>query len=178
MGSGGTGGGAAGSVLLGLMVRTAARSGSPTGTSAPQLTQIRPLRLMPSQTRQRQTGPSGFIRLADRRVGRQASRRGLTPTLALLGRRRRPGWSGPNRPRRPGARESEHVPEQAGRETELPPTHPRPPFQEMPAPPHRSLRRLIPWPRHEITMVIAAAPTPGAPSRRRRAPETQCAPGW
>jgi hypothetical protein len=54
-GVGGTGGGATGSVLLGNRVRTAARSGSPGGTTAPHVAQTRPPWLTPSHTRQRQT---------------------------------------------------------------------------------------------------------------------------
>ena len=50
---GGTGGGVGGS-LLGSRVRTAARSGSPRGTSVPQVAQVRLPWLTPSQTRHRQ----------------------------------------------------------------------------------------------------------------------------
>ena len=54
-GVGGTGGGAVGSVLAGNRVRTAARRGSPGGTTAPHVEHTRPPWLTPSHTRQRQT---------------------------------------------------------------------------------------------------------------------------
>ena len=52
---GGVGGGVAGWMLLGVTVRIAARSGSPRGTSAPQVAQTRPPRFTPSHIRQRHT---------------------------------------------------------------------------------------------------------------------------
>ncbi|HWJ53771.1 MAG TPA: hypothetical protein VNT24_10410 [Propionibacteriaceae bacterium] len=54
-GVGGTGGEAVGSVLAGNRVRTAARTGSPGGTTAPHVEHTRPPWLTPSHTRQRQT---------------------------------------------------------------------------------------------------------------------------
>ena len=55
VGGGGVGGGVAGWKVLGVMVRMAARSGSPRGTSAPQVAQTRPPRFTPSHSRQRHT---------------------------------------------------------------------------------------------------------------------------
>ena len=53
LGVGGTGGGEGG-LADGILVRTAARSGSPAGTGVPHVAQVRPAWLTPSQTRQRQ----------------------------------------------------------------------------------------------------------------------------
>ena len=47
--------GVAGLKVLGVMVRIAARNGSPRGTSAPQVVQTRPPRFTPSHSRQRHT---------------------------------------------------------------------------------------------------------------------------
>jgi hypothetical protein len=75
--------GITGGVVFGVMVRMADRRGSPRGTSAPQVTQTRPPRLTPSQTRHRQTAlmrgaggqacPAAF-RPTGWRVSRRASR--------------------------------------------------------------------------------------------------------
>jgi len=59
---GGTGGGAGGNVL-GSRVRTAARSGSPRGTSVPHVAHTRPPWFTPSQTRQRQLPVIGGTQL-------------------------------------------------------------------------------------------------------------------
>jgi hypothetical protein len=54
VGGTGEGAGAAGAVVLGMRVRTAARKGSPTGTSVPHVAHTLPPWFTPSQTRQRQ----------------------------------------------------------------------------------------------------------------------------
>jgi hypothetical protein len=73
-GVGGTGGGACAG--LGRRVLTAARSGSPGGTVAPHVLQVRPPRLTPSQTEQRQIE---LMAPLDRSLAARASRRDDLP---------------------------------------------------------------------------------------------------
>jgi hypothetical protein len=80
-GVGGTGGGTC-LVLLGSRVLTASRSGSPGGTVAPQVLQVRPPRFTPSHTGQRHTA---LMVCLDQRPSAAASRRG-----DLLGQVRKP----------------------------------------------------------------------------------------